>query len=255
MTDLDLLIDLHLSNDRQGPGDDAETQRAIDLARLHSRHLDLRTPIEVADIGCGTGAASLVLAQALDARITAIDAAEPFIKRLNERVIAAGLADRIEGHTGDMTALPFADARFDLIWSEGAIYNMGFAAGIHAWKRHLRPGGVLAVSELTWTTATRPAEINDHWKREYPGITTLSANTRALEDAGYTPLATFFIPPEAWAVNYYAPLRAGFPAFLDRHAYSPDAERIIAAEKAEIEVFQRYGAWYGYAFYIARVRE
>ena len=97
MNDFELIIDLHLRNDRQGPGSDAETRRAIDLARL-----DRGTRLAIADIGSGTGAASLVLAKELDAYITAIDFAEPFVGKLRERVAEAGLSDRIEATVGQM---------------------------------------------------------------------------------------------------------------------------------------------------------
>ena len=247
MEDLELLIDLHLANPRQGPGGDGETRRALELARL-----DLGAPIDVLDVGCGTGASTLVLARTLDARITAIDAAPAFVDRLRERAQREGLGDRIDALAGQMESLPFDDERFDLVWSEGAIYNMGFEAGLRAWRRLLRPGGVIAVSELTWTTDRRPHDVDAHWAREYPAITTPSANLAAIERAGYEPLAVFFLPPRCWEEHYYKPLRAGFAAFLERHDHSDAAQRLIASEEAEMRAHRDHGRWYGYAFYIAR---
>jgi SAM-dependent methyltransferase len=247
MPNLNLLIDLHRRNERQGPGADEETRRAIELARL-----DTTEPLVVADIGCGVGASALVLARTLNAHITAIDAAPAFIKRLRERAADEGLGDRITAQIGDMRALPFRDEQFDLIWSEGAIYNMGFAAGLRAWRRFLRPHGALAVTELTWTTATRPHDIDAHWTREYPGIATASANLRTLELEGYRPLACFFLPEHCWTDNYYTPLQRGFDAFLERHGHSHAARQIVEAEQTEIDLRRARGEWYGYAFYIAR---
>ena len=54
---------------------------------------------------------------------------------------------------------------------------MGFANGIRAWRRLLKPGGVLAVSELTWLKRERPAELTQHWMRAYPELDTASAKT------------------------------------------------------------------------------
>lgn len=246
MTNFDLIIDLHLRNPRQGPGCDTETRRALDLCRL-----DHSAPITVADIGCGTGASTLALANSLDAHITAVDFAEPFIDRLRERAAQTDLTDRITTQVASMDSLPFRENQFDLIWSEGAIYNMGFAAGLHAWRPFLRPGAVLAVSHLTWTTATRPDAIHQHWSREYHEITTASANLRTIEQEGYEPIAFFFLPPHCWEDNYYAPLRAGFDAFLARHNHSVAARQIIAAEEAEMQLYNAHSQWYGYAFYIA----
>lgn len=247
LTELDLLVDLHLRNARQGPGSDEETRRAIELARL-----DPRERLKIADIGCGTGAAALVLASTLDAHVTAVDFAEPFVHRLGEQAAAAGLSDRIEPVVARMESLPFRDARFDVIWSEGAIYNMGFVEGLRAWRRFLRPCGVLAVSEITWTTAQRPAPIERHWTSEYPGIATASKKLQVLEQEGYEPLGVFFLPRECWERHYYGPLRSGFPDFLERHGDSRPARELVESEEAEMSLYREYGEWYSYAFYIAR---
>ena len=251
MDDLDLLIDLHLRNDRQGPGSDADTIRALELARI-----DPDTPLRVADFGCGCGAASLCLARelgdSLAAPITAIDMLPAFVERLRERAADAGLADRIDAHTGNMGAPPLEANTLDLLWSEAAIYNIGFAEGVRAWKPLLRPGGTLVVSELSWTTASRPEEIEAHWTTEYPGITTVSANMRTPEDAGYAPIGFFFIPGSSWLANYYEPLGAGHDAFLERHDHSDAARAIVENDRAEADLYRAHAQWFGYAFYIAR---
>lgn len=247
MDDLELLIDFHRGTPRQGPGGDAETLRALDLCRL-----DPSASLEVADLGCGTGTSTLLLARTLNARIAALDFAPAFIEELRALAERDGLAERIEAQVGDMASLPFADERFDLIWSEGAIYNIGFEVGLRAWRPLLRPGGVLAVSELSWKTDTRPVAIEAHWTREYPGIATASSNLRTLERAGYRPLGCFFLPDRCWDENYYAPLRAGFASFLARHEHSAAARSLIEAVEEEMRLFDRYRDWYGYAFYIAQ---
>ncbi len=247
MNDLDLLIDLHLRNDRQGPGSDAETRRAIDLTRLNPNK-----QLAIADIGSGTGASSFVLAETLNGHITAVDFAEPFVERLREEATARGISDRIEPMVGQMESLPFSDAEFDLVWSEGAIYNMGFVEGFRAWRRHLRQDGVIAVSEITWTTAHRPAEVESYWNNEYPGIATASAKLQLVEQEGYEPLGIFFLPCGCWEQHYYEPLRSAFPAFLERNGNTGAARNIIKAEETEMSLYHDYGRWYSYAFYIAR---
>lgn len=254
MSELELLIDLHLRNARQAPGADAQTLRALELCGLHDyrRGLDADRALDVADIGCGTGASTLTLARVLNAQITAIDAAPPFIDRLAQRAAENGLDAKIDARVGRMEELPFDARSLDLIWSEGAIYLMGFEAGVRAWHPLLRPGGLLALTELSWTTTTRPAEITESWQAAYPGITTVSENVRTLEQSDYEPLGLFWLPRSCWVENYYGPLRSGIEAFLERHEHSARARELVEAELDEVELYQRFGRWYGYAFYVAR---
>lgn len=247
MDELELLVDLHLDGPRQGPGGAAATQLAIDLADLRGRR-----NLAIADVGCGTGAATLVLARELDVHLTATDFVPAFLARLERAAARAGLSDRITPVAADMAALPFADAALDAIFAEGAIYNLGFAAGIAAWRRYLKPGGILAVSELTWFSARRPAELERHWQREYPEVDTAAAKLAVLEDLGFGPIGYFVLPRHCWLDNYYRPLQARFPAFLDRHGHAPAAAALVAAEVAEIALYERYGDYFGYGYYVAR---
>ncbi len=140
MNDLDLLIDLHRDGERQGPGKASDTRLAVALSGL-SGAKDLR----IADIGCGTGASTLVLARELDATVTAVDLVPEFLLELQRRAEQEGLADRVTTLAASMAALPFEEEALDAVWSEGAIYNIGFANGIQALRRFLKPGGKKAL--------------------------------------------------------------------------------------------------------------
>jgi SAM-dependent methyltransferase len=247
MEDLSLLIDLHRLADRQGPGGDAQTRLAIELAGLAARR-----DLNVADIGCGTGTSTLLLARELDARVTAVDLIPDFLAVLQSRAAAAGLASRIDAVCASMDALPFDDGSLDVIWSEGAVYNIGFENGVRSWRRYLRPGGILAVSELTWLTARRPEELEAHWRAQYAEVGPASDKLAVLERAGYTPLGYFVLPEHCWLDAYYRPLQQGFAGFLARHAFTDAAQAVVAAEQHEIALYERYRAHVSYGFYIAR---
>ena len=186
--------------------------------------------------------------------VAGVDLSAEFLRRLSEHARAAGCAGRIETLQGSMDALPFAPRSLDLIWSEGAIYNMGFAAGIDAWREFLRVGGVLAVSEITWLRPDPPAELAQHWSSEYPQIATASAKMALLERAGYDPLGYFVLPPTAWIENYYTPIEHRMAAFLARHPGRAEAVEIAAMERHEADLYRRYREWFGYGFYVARRR-
>ena len=247
MDDLQLLIDLHIDGQRQGPGSDNATRRAVELSGLGDR-----SNLAIADIGCGTGASTLVLARDLEAHIVAVDRVPEFLSKLEDRASNENLAACITPCTASMQTLPFAESQFDAIWSEGAIYNMGFAAGIKAWRQYLKPGGILAVSELTWLTHQRPQALQDYWDQEYPEVDTASSKMKVLEDLGFAPIGYFALPEDCWLNNYYRPLQARFPAFLDRNNFSDAAKALVQAEEEEIALYEKYKTFVSYGFYIAQ---
>lgn len=247
MDDFRLIIDLHKEGMRQGPGGDAQTELALELARL-----DRKAPVKLADIGCGTGASTLLLAKHLNAQITAVDFLPEFLEGLTVRSKQAGVADRISTLACSMDELPFADEELDIIWAEGAIYNIGFEKGVSEWRRFLKTGGVLVASEITWITDSRPSEIQEHWDAEYPEIDLASSKIKVLEKHGYSLIGYFVLPEECWLEEYYAPMENRFEEFLSRHGNSEEARAIVDTERKEIDLYRRYKAYYSYGVYIAQ---
>ena len=248
MDDYTLLIDLHKQGHRQGPGGAAETELALDLARI-DRHASLK----VADIGCGTGASTILLAQLLNrSYITAVDFLQDFLDVLNEKAHDSGFGDRISTLACSMDNLPFADAEFDVIWSEGAIYNMGFEKGVAEWRRFLKAGGLLVASEITWLTHSRPEELQQYWDNAYPEIDTASAKIGVLEKHGYSPIGYFVLPEHCWLDEYYRPIQARLDDFLSRNGNSPKAHEIADVEQKEIALYEKYKTYFSYGVYVAR---
>ena len=214
--------------------------------------LDPSAPLKVADIGCGTGASTIQLARLLNAKITAIDFLPDFIEVLKGNAENEGLINKINPLVCSMENLQFDDEEYDVIWSEGAIYNIGFEKGINDWRRFLKPGGLLVISEITWITSDRPFEIQKYWQAEYPEIDTASSKIKILEKSGYSPVAYFVLPEYCWLENYYRPMQSGFAEFLARHSYSEKAQTIVEAENKEIALYEKYRAHYSYGVYVAR---
>ncbi len=247
MSELDLLVDLHLRNPRQGPGSDADTLHAF-----HLTGVDVNQPLAIADLGCGTGASSLCLASHLPhAHITAVDFLPEFLAELENRAGKAGLDSRITTCEASMDSLPLAEESLELIWSEGAVYNIGFERGIREWKRYLKPGGILVVSEITWLTSSRPDELQTFWDEQYPEIDTASGKISVLEQNGYVLKGYFPLSLQSWMDTYYRPLQAGFSDFLARQHQSIDAVEVVEAEKREMDLFQRHHEYVSYGVYVA----
>ncbi len=247
MTELDLIIDLHQGADRQGPGSNGDTLKALEMMNLPSAD-----ELKVADIGCGSGAQTIALAQYINGHITAVDLLPDFLRQLNEKAQRVGLTESITTLEASMSELPFMSQEFDVIWSEGAIYNMGFEQGIKAWRQYLKEGGYLALTEITWISNSRPQEIEQFWQKHYPEIDTASNKIKVLEDNGYSLSGYFYLKENAWLTNYYEPMIERFEPFLERHNHSELARKVIEDSRQEVVMYQRYKDYYSYGFYIAQ---
>ncbi|MCG2590910.1 class I SAM-dependent methyltransferase [Rhodohalobacter sulfatireducens] len=246
MDDFRLLIDLHKHALRQGPGGDAETTLALDLCML-----DKTEPLKIADIGCGTGASTLTLARQLNATITAVDFLREFLDVLENRATKADVSEKISTLQSSMENLPFDVEEYDMIWSEGAIYNIGFEKGINDWRRYLKPGGLMVASEITWTTGGRPSELQHYWDNEYPEIDVASSNISILEKCGYSPIGYFVLPEHCWTDNYYTPMQERFDDFLRRNGNTNEARAIVESETKEIKLYNKYKDYISYGMYVA----
>ena len=145
---------------RLGAGDDASTKKALAmmLETGSSAWDDFRLrKLRVLDVGCGNGAPTIQLAKNITGTILAVDNHQPFLDELRRRAEAAGVSDKIQTLQKDMRDLGRDEGVFDLIWSEGALFVMGFSAGLAACRSMLSAGGLLAVSEMAWFRPDAPA--------------------------------------------------------------------------------------------------
>lgn len=240
-----IFLDLQLALPRNGPGSATATEAAFAMLP------PLPESPDILDIGCGQGASAFELLRLTKGHVTAVDLFEPFLERVHERAEREQVgAERLTVMRGDMEALSFPDESFDLIWSEGAIYLLGFEEGLKRWRRFLKPGGFLAASECTWLTATQSPEAKAFWEAAYPGMGTVASNCEAAARAGYELIGTYVLPPEDWWTGYYTPMRARIAKM--REAYGDAAEAVLDAEEAEIGLFERHPGQYSYVFYVLK---
>lgn len=245
--ELELVLDFHLKADRQGPGSSQDTLRALSFVDLKQN-----PTIRIADIGCGAGAQTFDLANNLNAHIVAVDIFPEFLDELKLRLGIQKPNSKIEALESSMENLPFGEEELDMIWSEGAIYNMGFSAGIQEWKKFLKPGGYIAVSEITWLTHNRPKEIEDYWNTHYPEIDTASNKINVLEENGFMIKGYFPLGEDSWLNNYYLPMENRIDSFLEKHNHSDLARQFVEGEKEEIQKYKTFKDFYSYGFYIGK---
>jgi len=244
--DLEIICEYYSKLERQGPGSPEITLKALSFID------NLNDQSRIADIGCGSGGQTMVLAQHTPGIITGIDLFPIFINLFNRNVEKFNFQDRVKGIVGSMDNLPFLNEEFDLIWSEGAIYNIGFERGLNDWQKYLKTGGYIAVSEASWFTEERPVEIDEFWMDAYPEIDTIPNKVAQMQKAGYIPIATFILPENCWTEHFYAPQVDVEKVFLEKNAGNKAAEAFIANQRHETQLYYKYKAYYGYVFYIGK---
>ena len=244
--DYELICEYFSSIERQGPGSPATTLKALSFID------NLTSESQIVDIGCGTGGQTMALAGHTSGHITGIDLFPTFIDLFNNNARKLNLQHRVRGIVGSMEALSFQREELDLIWSEGAIYNIGFERGINEWHKFIKQGGYLAVSEASWFTKERPTEIEIFWQNAYPEIDTISNKVSQMEKAGYIPIATFVLPDDCWIEHFYKPQVSAQKHFMSKHAGNKTAEKLIENQRHEAKLYEKYKEFYGYVFYIGK---
>ncbi|SHJ17968.1 Methyltransferase domain-containing protein [Malonomonas rubra DSM 5091] len=228
--------------ERCAPSSDEETLKALkSLPQLPKQP-------RVLDIGCGNGAQTLALAGQLGGEIVAIDNYQPFIDRLAAEAKSRLLKADIFPQCVSMFELPFAAQSFDLIWSEGAIYIIGFSEGLRQWKPLLKPGGYIVLTDMVWLQEDPPQEIADYWGENNPNMTDTKERLAQAEAAGYQLIDHFTLSPEAWTEGYYRPLRERIALMRQELAGNETAEKVFSMTEEEADMYDRFGEWYGYEF-------
>jgi arsenite methyltransferase len=127
----------------------------------------------VLDVGSGLGTSALVIARAASCAVIGVDLSATNIERAATRAAEAGFAGRVRFLEADAEALPLPDASVDGVVSECSLCLVpDKRAAVREIARVVRPGGRVAISDVTTTPAALPPELR-----------TLSAWTACLADA------------------------------------------------------------------------
>jgi SAM-dependent methyltransferase len=227
--------------EKLGPGGNVHTLYVLRLLPKQQFHV-------IVDAGCGAGRQTMVLAKELGTLVHAVDSYESFLSDLTRRAEKAGIAHLVRTQCMDMKDIPSVFQRIDLLWSECAAYNIGFANAIRTWASAISPDGFVVVSELSWLREQVPDAVRKFFLSGYPDMQSIHHNVAVAENAGYKVLNTYTLPKEAWVEGYYDVLEPRAKTLVNH----PDSSvRDFAVETVkEIEVFECSEDCYGYVFYV-----
>jgi SAM-dependent methyltransferase len=149
-----------------------------------------------------------------------------------------------------MDTLPFEPGQFDLIWSEGAIFIIGFENGLKTWKPFLKKGGYMVVSDAAWFEPNPPPELMQWWEKEgyIPG--TEDQLKEQVRNAGLNLLATYRLPEAGWWEHYYVPMLARIKQLRGTHGSDHSCAALLDSLEDEAETYRKFKRYYGYTFFV-----
>jgi len=242
----EIFFEVYEALPRQGPGNRACAARALALCQ------GLPASPTIADLGCGVGGQTLHLAELTSGVITAVDRHAPSIARLERTVRERGLGHRVFPVVGDLAHPPLAAGSCDLIWSEGALYNLGIARALEVCRGLLRPGGCLAFTDAVWRMDDPPEEVRASFDLDYPAMGRTADILALVERSGLDLLGHFTLPDEAWWTDFYTPMAARVAEFRQRYPADPEALAALAQIGREVELHRDFADYYAYEFFVLR---
>ncbi|MFC7705093.1 class I SAM-dependent methyltransferase [Plastorhodobacter daqingensis] len=222
---------IHSGLKREGPGGPDSLNAALRVAAPPRN-------ARILDAGCGPGPdIATLLDHAPEGHVMALDLHADFI----ERVAAAWAGDdRVTARQGDMAD---PGGPYDLIWSAGAIYQLGITPTLQAWRAALAPGGKVAFTDIAWRRPDPSPEARAFWQ-SYPAMTDAEGIAAQVRAAGFRLVHQAFVPDSEWEA-YYAPLAR---RVAQLRAEGPDADLAQELDETEREIalWRDHGSDYGY---------
>lgn len=242
MSDLDPLESIHNGLPRQGPGSDSTTETLFSTIK-HPEKIQRGI-----DMGCGTGHSTIWLAQqGID--MVAIDTSQSFLDTLREAAARAGVANHIDIENMSIDAVSYPDESFDLVWSEGAAYFIGWAHALTSWKRLLRPNGYLIATDMFWTTDNPSPELANFFKDD--NVLTLEQGLEIAQQSGYVVIKTYVQPDSDWFDEYYHALDERAENFSAQP--NPKLREAGNQAKQEIAIRRKYKTEYQHVGFVLQI--
>jgi ubiquinone/menaquinone biosynthesis C-methylase UbiE len=197
---------------------DIVRRRLLKYTRRAFRMLPKLDRPRILDIGCGSGVPTMELARLGQGEVTGIDIDQSALDKLTRKIQEAGLSDRVRAANCSILDMAFPDESFDIVWSEGSIFVIGFKRGIQQWKRFLKPGGFMVIHDERGNVEEKLEQISK---------------------CGYKLLGYFILSEETWRIEYFAPLQKLIAESQTSPADDPHTLEELSQARRELEMFRR----------------
>jgi ubiquinone/menaquinone biosynthesis C-methylase UbiE len=193
-------------------------KRLLKYARKAFRMLPQIDKPRILDIGCGSGVPTMELARLSQGEIIGIDLDQSALDKFTRSIKEAGLTDRVQAMNCSMFDMDFADESFDIIWSEGSIYAIGFERGLREWRRFLKPCGFMAVHDEQGNVEEKLEQISN---------------------CDYELMGYFMLSEETWWTEYFAPLEKLVTTFRTRYTDDTNILEELHLAEMELDMFKK----------------
>jgi len=235
--------ELFLGLPRAGLGDNKFTRKAFSYLK------NLPSEPFILDIGCGYGIQTLELARISKGKIIALDNYQPFLDILMANVKKGGFDNRIIPKNQSMLEMDFKNDTFDIIWSEGAIFIMGFRNGLKKCNQLLKNKGYFVISEVVLLLPDLPKPLKEFWDEKYPDIKDIKSNISLIKDEGFNVVSHFTLPKSCW-IDFYSRMNKVIKELKKKYHDNKIALQVFEKCEKEIIIYDKYSDYYGYEFFI-----
>jgi ubiquinone/menaquinone biosynthesis C-methylase UbiE len=174
---------------------------------------DLDRP-SILDIGCGTGVPTIAIAKMSGGHVIGMDIDETSLELLRRKLREEGLNNQVSVIKGSIMTMNFPEESFDIIWSEGSIFVIGFENSLRKWRGFIKPGGFLVIHDENKDRAKKIGLIKTH---------------------GYSLITQFELPESIWLNDFYVPLEKLIHKFRHEHPNDIKLNNELGKDKAEID--------------------
>ena len=193
-------------------------KRLLKYTRKAFRMLPQMDRPRILDIGCGSGVPTLELARLSQGEVIGIDIDQPALDKFTGKIKEEGLSDRVQAVNCSIFDMDISDESFDIIWSEGSIFVIGFERGLRQWKHFLKPDGFMVIHDEKGNVKEKLAQISS---------------------CGYELLGYFILSEDVWRTEYFAPLEKLVGESRTRYNDDPNILEELHQARGELDMFNK----------------
>jgi ubiquinone/menaquinone biosynthesis C-methylase UbiE len=196
---------------------DVVRRRLLKYTRKAFRMLPKLDKPRILDVGCGSGVPTMELARLGQGEVIGIDIDQPTLDKLDRKIKEAGFSNQVQAVNCSILDMSFPDESFDIIWSEGSIFVIGFERGIWEWKHLLKTNGFMVIHDEMGNIEEKLEQISK---------------------CGYMLLGYFVLSQDTWRAEYFAPLEKLVAKSQTIHTDDPQALEELNQARRELEMFR-----------------